>query len=141
MEVIAPPGHDHRPSLLARHRGPAGRPSLLLNGHLDTVGAGGMADPFQAQLDLERGRLSGRGASDMKGGVAAHVVAAEAVLAGSTGDVWLALVADEEDASLGTEAVLAQLAELGASTRRRAWSANRPGWTWLSLTAASRCSR
>jgi acetylornithine deacetylase len=54
-------------------------PVVLLNGHLDTVGVGGRRDPFTARVEGER--LHGRGAAGMKGGVAALVAAAEALLA------------------------------------------------------------
>jgi acetylornithine deacetylase len=43
IEVIGP---AERPSLLATHRGGGTGPALLLNGHLDTVPAGAMTDPF-----------------------------------------------------------------------------------------------
>ncbi len=102
-----------RPSLVAQP--PAGRctgPTVVLNGHLDTVPAGAMADPFAPRT--EAGRLRGRGAADMKSGVAALVVAAEALLAADAKvRPVLALVADEEDASLGSEAVIAVLPALG----------------------------
>ncbi len=94
-----------RPSLLARCHGRGSGRALLLNGHLDTVGVAGMSDPFAGRVEGDR--LFGRGACDMKGGVAAMVAAAEAAAAaGPAGDVVLALVADEEHASTGTEAVL-----------------------------------
>jgi acetylornithine deacetylase len=102
-------GGPGRPSLVARHAGAGDGRSLLLNGHLDTGGVAGMADPFAGRIagDRRSGRLLGRGACDMKAGVAAMVAAAEtAAAAGTSGDVVLALVADEEHASLGTEAVL-----------------------------------
>jgi acetylornithine deacetylase len=71
-----------------------------------------MPDPFAARRDGDR--LLGRGACDMKGGVAALVVVAEELLRrGTPGRVVLALVADEEDRSLGTESVLAALPGLG----------------------------
>lgn len=100
IEVVGP---DDRPSLIATRRVDDG-PLLALNGHLDTVGAGGMADPFTPRI--EDGRLYGRGACDMKAGVAALVVAAESA---PDANVLLALVADEEDDSLGTLAVLDHL--------------------------------
>ena len=86
----------------------AGR-SLMLNGHLDTVGVMGMQDPFSARV--ENGRLYGRGAQDMKGGLAA-AMAAVAALAREPklkGNVVLAAVADEENQSLGTRALLQEL--------------------------------
>src|SRR5690348_16914025 len=72
-EVICPPGRRDRSSLLATHGvGTGSRKPLLLNGHLDTVGVSGMTDPFAARVvgDRRTGRLFGRGACDMKGGVA-----------------------------------------------------------------------
>jgi acetylornithine deacetylase len=94
---------------------PAGEvagPTVVLNGHLDTVGVAGMAQPFTARV--VGNRMYGRGTADMKGGVAAMVAAAEfLVAAGATVRPVLALVADEEDASLGSEAVIAALPDLG----------------------------
>ena len=50
-------------------------PTLLFNGHLDTVGVEGMTiPPFDAAMDS--GRLLGRGSCDRKGGVAALMAAA-----------------------------------------------------------------
>lgn len=88
-----------RPSIVGVKRGTGGR-SLMFNGHLDTVAA------TSAQLvPTEReGKLLGRGAFDMKAGVAAILVAAAA--ANCRGDVIVALVADEEFGSRGTEQVL-----------------------------------
>ena len=101
-----------RPSLVAVGPGSDTDPTVVLNGHLDTVGVAGMPAPFAPVRDGDR--LSGRGAADMKGGVAAMVAAAEALVASSAPlRVVLALVADEEDASRGTEAVIAALPTLG----------------------------
>ena len=76
-------------------------PALVLYGHLDTVGTAGMTiPPFEPRL--EGGRLYGRGAFDMKGGVAACMAAAAALAReGHEGRVLLALVADEEYESIG----------------------------------------
>lgn len=113
VETVEASGREARPSLIATHAGSGGGRSVVLNGHLDTVGVEGMTDPFVARMDGDRrtGVLYGRGACDMKAGIAAMVVAAETVAAnGAAGDVILALVADEEHASCGTEAVLERLA-------------------------------
>jgi acetylornithine deacetylase len=100
-----------RPSIVAMREGSQPGRSVVLNGHLDTVPVGGMDDPFRATIDGDR--LSGRGASDMKGGVAGLIVAAEQLAAmDAPGRVILALVADEEDGSTGAEAVLERLEEL-----------------------------
>ena len=110
------PGGDHgdRPSLVAVPPARTDWPTVVLNGHLDTVGVSGMAEPFTPRVDGDR--LFGRGAADMKGGVAAVVAAAE-VLVAQAAPVRpvLALVADEEDASLGSEAVIEALPRLGVA--------------------------
>lgn len=109
--VVPTPGHVGRPSLVAVPASDMPGRTVVLNGHLDTVGVAGMPQPFTPRVEGER--LYGRGAADMKGGVAALVVAAERLVAraGSVRPV-LALVADEEDANLGSEAVIAALPEL-----------------------------
>ena len=73
-------GDPARPSVVGRLRGTGGGRALLLNGHIDTVGFGGMMDPTAARTAA--GRLYGRGANDMKGGVAAMLAAAAALAAG-----------------------------------------------------------
>jgi acetylornithine deacetylase len=94
-----------RPSVIAVARGRGGGRTLLLNGHLDTVGVAGMETPFDPRLEGDR--LYGRGAYDMKAAVAAAMVAAsEAARIGLRGDVIVTAVADEEVGSLGTSAVL-----------------------------------
>jgi succinyl-diaminopimelate desuccinylase len=70
-------GRPQRVSLIARLCPEDEAPSLYLGGHIDTVPFGDAAwkrDPLGA--DIEDGRLYGRGACDMKGGVAALVCAA-----------------------------------------------------------------
>ncbi|MFI6315896.1 M20/M25/M40 family metallo-hydrolase [Nonomuraea sp. NPDC050556] len=95
-----------RPSIVGVAKGAGGGPSLMLNGHLDTVGLAGYdGDPLEP---VERdGRLYGRGTYDMKGGLAAIMVAAAtAARQRLRGDVLVACVADEEHASSGTAEVL-----------------------------------
>ena len=94
---------NERPSVVAIKRGSGGGRSLLLNGHLDTVGVAGMETPFEPRLEGDR--LYGRGAYDMKGALAAIMLAARD-LTELRGDLIVTLVADEELASLGTEAVV-----------------------------------
>ena len=75
MQEVAP----GRPNVDRRARGARPGPSLMFCGHLDTVGVEGMTAPFDP---VERdGRLYGRGAQDMKGGVAAMIDAARVVAA------------------------------------------------------------
>ncbi len=97
-----------RPSVLVRARGTGGGATLVLCGHVDTVGVEGMAAPMHPRLDLDR--LHGRGAYDMKGGLAAALIACrEAARLALVGDVVVAAVADEEHASLGAQEVLRTL--------------------------------
>jgi acetylornithine deacetylase len=99
VEVVG----DERPSVIAIKRGSGGGRSLLLNGHLDTVGVVGMEAPLEPRV--EDGRLYGRGSYDMKGAVAAALLVV-AELDELRGDVIVTAVADEELGSIGTEAVL-----------------------------------
>ena len=94
-----------RPSVIVRSRGAGSDRTLLLCGHLDTVNVEGIADPHTPRVDGDR--LYGRGAYDMKAGVAAALIACrEAAALGLTGDVVVAAVADEEHASLGVQEAL-----------------------------------
>jgi acetylornithine deacetylase len=100
-----------RPSVIGSLRGTGGGRSLLLNAHMDTVGFGAIVDPLTPRV--EDGRLYGRGAYDMKGGLAAVLSAAARIAQGSRprGDLIVTAVADEEHASIGTEALLAFISD------------------------------
>jgi acetylornithine deacetylase len=105
VELVGPAA---RPSVIGVAQGAGGGRSLMLNAHTDTVGVAGMEHPLDARL--ENGRLYGRGAYDMKGSLAAVMLAGrEAARLRLRGDVVVAAVADEEAASIGTEAVLERL--------------------------------
>ena len=95
-----------RPQLAARFAGAGGGPSLLLNGHIDVVAPGPRADwscdPFAGEL--RDGSVHGRGACDMKGGVAAMVFAVEALRelgVELAGDVIVNTVSEEETTGAG----------------------------------------
>jgi acetylornithine deacetylase len=119
--LFVPPGLDFvgRPQLVARLAGgPGGRPahSLLLTGHIDAVDVEPReqwtSDPFTV---VERdGLLFGRGVNDMKGGLAALVVALEALRDADVrlaGEVVLAAVTDEESSGMGSWSVVRRFAE------------------------------
>ncbi len=95
-----------RPNVVGILEGRAAGPSLMLCGHLDTVGVAGMPAPFAPVV--RDGRLYGRGAQDMKGGLAALVDAARVLAreSGRRGRLLVAAVADEEYASVGAEALV-----------------------------------
>lgn len=109
LEVSTTEVAPGRPNLLARTVGGDG-PGLLLLGHTDVVpvGDGWTADPVGAEV-LD-GRVVGRGSSDMKGGLAAMVVAMSAVRRAGvslSGPVELAAVVDEEETGMGVRHYLA----------------------------------
>jgi acetylornithine deacetylase len=134
-----------RPNVVATVRGSgrgAGR-SLMFNGHVDVVGVEGMTHPpFDA---VERGgKIYGRGASDMKGGIAAMCAAAARLQGQVKGDVVVAAVVDEEWRSLGTSALLAAGVRADAAivtepTRLSIMPAHK-GFAWLEVTVRGRAA-
>ena len=97
-----------RPSVLARRRGIGGGRTLLLTGHLDTVGGAGAVGAASGP-DASDDRIVGRGAYDMAGGLAAAMITASAAPADLPGDLVLAFAADEEFGSVGMEDLLAAI--------------------------------
>lgn len=93
-----------RPSVVVTSPRPSPARTLLLCGHLDTVGVGAMTDPFGARVDGDR--MYGRGVYDMKAGLAAALVACRDAADQGVAGVIVAGVADEEDSSLGVREVL-----------------------------------
>ena len=96
-----------RPNVVGTLAGRAPGPSLLLCGHIDTVGVAGMAAPFDPVV--RDGRLYGRGSQDMKSGVAAMIDAVRVVTGGgglAAGEVIVACVVDEEHSSIGADALV-----------------------------------
>ncbi|KAJ5606034.1 Peptidase M20 [Penicillium lagena] len=102
-----------RPSIVGIIRGSGGGQSLMFNGHVDTVSLSSYEkDPLSGSIGTKDDKevVFGRGSLDMKGGLAAALAAMSAIKAGDhvpRGDVIVAAVADEEDASQGTQDVLA----------------------------------
>jgi acetylornithine deacetylase len=105
LEVYVEEVVINRPNVVAIAKGSGGGKTLLLNAHTDTVGVTGMLEPFEARVTDNK--LFGRGALDMKAGLAAAMVAtAKAKKMNLRGSVILTAVIDEEHSSLGTEAVM-----------------------------------
>jgi len=104
-------GFAGRPNVVGVYRGQGRGRSLILNGHIDTVELGDSSawthDPLGG--DISQGRLYGRGASNMKGGVVANLFALRALrLAGFTpaGDVMVESTVSEEDGGAGALAAV-----------------------------------
>lgn len=106
-----------RPSLLARLISDERRPALCFAGHIDTVPLGAQdwsVDPFAGTL--KDGKLFGRGASDMKSGVAAFVAAAIGLAHGSQRpNLTLAILAGEETGCEGSFHLAAQQDVIGSA--------------------------
>ncbi|KAJ6133113.1 hypothetical protein N7471_008328 [Penicillium samsonianum] len=102
-----------RPSIVGVVRGSGGGKSLMLNGHIDTVSLNSYEhEPLSGHILEKDGRpaIFGRGALDMKSGLAAEMAALASIKARKTplrGDVIFAAVSDEEDASQGTQDLIA----------------------------------
>lgn len=134
VQEIAP----GRANAIVIARGTGGGSSLMLNGHIDVVGLGAMADPFAARI--EGNRLYGRGAYDMKAGVAACLIAAKRAKGSALrGDVIVTAVADEEMASLGTQAVIRELsrwpadAVIVAEPTEMVLDVSHKGFVWFAI--------
>jgi acetylornithine deacetylase len=104
IEVELQDSGGGRPNVIASVGSGPGR-TLLLNGHIDTVGVAGMAEPFSGHV--EGNRLYGRGSSDMKASMAGAIVLLEAVARAGDfpGQLVVTFVTDEEHSSIGTEAI------------------------------------
>ncbi|GGG69838.1 succinyl-diaminopimelate desuccinylase [Salipiger pallidus] len=109
----APGDSDTYPrwNLVARRDGTRPGDCVHFNSHHDVVevGQGWTRDPFGGELD--EGRIYGRGACDMKGGLAASVIAVEAFLeqhSDFAGAIEISATADEESGGYGGVAYLAQ---------------------------------
>ena len=106
-----------RVNVVGRRSGHTARPTVHLNGHFDVVpaGAGWSMDPFGGVV--RDGRIYGRGASDMKSGIAAAVYAAEALRRADItlhGSVEISGTVDEESGGFAGVAYLAAQKRLSA---------------------------
>ncbi len=95
LEVVVRPVTPGRNNLYLRIPGRGDGSSLMLNGHLDTIPQGACGPMRRTD-----GRIYGRGATDMKGGMAAMLGAAKALLESEVqlrGDLWLTAVVGHEE--------------------------------------------
>jgi succinyl-diaminopimelate desuccinylase len=110
----APGDNDRYPraNVIARLEGRGPGPSVHFNSHIDVVeaGDGWTVDPFAGTV--KDGRVYGRGACDMKGGLAASIIAVDAFVAvhpDFSGAIEISGTADEESGGFGGVAHLARL--------------------------------
>jgi acetylornithine deacetylase len=141
LEVETPEAAPGRQNVVARLRGSGGGRCLMLNAHMDTVGVSGMSAPFEPRVDGNR--LYGRGTYDMKGSLAAIMLAARS-LAGNKlrGDLLLTAVADEEYASLGTQQIMREHAADAAIVTEPTGAGRvcvaHKGFAWLAVETTGR---
>jgi acetylornithine deacetylase/succinyl-diaminopimelate desuccinylase family protein len=133
------PVEKDRPNVIAVLKGSGGGKSLMLNGHTDTVPAYEMdIPPFTPKV--EKGRLYGRGALDMKGGLGSMAMAMLAIKRSRMklrGDLFFTAVVGEEEKSEGTEDVVlrgpkADAAIVGEPTDMAIQPSHR-GLEWLNV--------
>jgi len=103
LDVMMQEVEKRRPNVICKLKGSGRGKSLILQGHMDTVPPDKMeVDPFAAEMI--DGKVYGRGAVDMKGGLTAMLVAAEAIQRlglDLKGDIFLAFTVDEESEKKG----------------------------------------
>ncbi len=106
LDVVMQEAAPGRPNVIGILEGRAPGRSLMLCGHVDTVGVDGMDAPFAPEIRDDR--LYGRGSQDMKGGVAAMIDAARVAIdrGFARGRLIVAAVVDEEYASIGADALV-----------------------------------
>jgi acetylornithine deacetylase len=134
---------NERPNVIGVVKGSGRGRSLMFNGHLDVVGVEGMTHPPFEGVHSE-GRLYGRGACDMKGGVAAMCAAAARLKGTLKGDVIVAGVIDEEWQSIGTSALVAaghraDAAIVTEPTNLRVMPAHK-GFVWIEVRMRGRAA-
>jgi acetylornithine deacetylase len=144
LEVITHEPEPRRVSVVGKLKGKGRGRSLMLNGHVDTVGVVGMPAPFAAAI--RDGRMYGRGTYDMKGSIAACMTAVKALVDANVslgGDLLLAAVADEEYFSLGTAEVIKHHRVDGAivteATEMNLCRAHK-GFIWLEVETVGRAA-
>ena len=139
IEDVAP----GRPNVVGVMEGKSRGRALMLCGHTDTVGVTGMADPFTpGERD---GRLYGRGAQDMKGGVAAMIDAARVIADRGldSGRLIVAAVVDEEHSSIGAEALVKTWTADGAIVTEPtdlAIAVGHKGFAWVEVEVFGRAA-
>ncbi|HSD84154.1 MAG TPA: ArgE/DapE family deacylase [Anaerolineae bacterium] len=144
MMVTRHEPEPNRVSVVGTLPGTSNGRSLMLNGHIDTVGVENMPQPFSGEIRDDR--LYGRGAYDMKGSIAAMLAAVKALREVNLtlkGDLILATVADEEYASIGTADIASRYkpaAAIVTEPTELQLAVAHKGFVWLEVTVSGKAA-
>jgi acetylornithine deacetylase len=133
-----------RPNVIGVLQGRTAGRSLMFCGHTDTVGVFGMTNPFDPVMRDDR--IYGRGAQDMKGGLAAILSAAGRLAMNGgleSGQLIVAAVADEEYESLGAESLIRNWhadAAIVTEPTDLVIGVGHKGFTWIEVTTEGRAA-
>ena len=152
VEVEVHPGSADITNIVARIKGHAPGRRVVFNGHLDTYPVGDRASwSVNPDGETSNGRLYGRGAADMKGGIAALMAAMSALAeqrAHWAGEVVLTLAGDEESMGpLGTKHLLDQVPHasgdatiIGDAGSPMVLRFGEKGFIWIEITAEGKAA-
>jgi acetylornithine deacetylase len=142
LDVVFQEAAPGRPNVIGVLEGREPGPAIMLCGHLDTVGVEGMTNPFTPRV--VDGRLYGRGAQDMKGGVAAMIAAAvELARDWKRGRLIVACVADEEYERVGAAALVQEWtadAAIVTEPTDLTMAVGHKGFAWIEVTTIGRAA-
>ena len=143
LDVVMQEAAPGRPNVIGVAEGHGPGRSLMLCGHVDTVGVDGMDAPFSPEI--RDGRLYGRGSQDMKGGVAAMIDAARVALdrGFARGRLVVAAVVDEEYASIGADALVTEWTADGAVVTEPTdlqIAIGHKGFAWIDIVTRGRAA-
>jgi acetylornithine deacetylase len=142
LDVVFQEAAPGRPNVVGVLDGREPGPAIMVCGHLDTVGVEGMANPFTPRV--ADGRLYGRGAQDMKGGVAAMIAAAiELARDWTRGRLIVACVADEEYESVGADALVQEWtadAAIVTEPTDLTMAVGHKGFAWIEIVTTGRAA-
>ncbi len=144
LEVAVTEVAPGRPNVVGVLDGRKPGRTLMLCGHMDTVGVEGMDSPFDPVN--RSGRVYGRGAQDMKGGLAAALDAVSRIARNGglhAGRVVVAAVCDEEHASLGADALVREHHADGAVVTEPtdlALATGHKGFEWVEVETRGRAA-
>jgi len=152
LKVLKYDFKPNRPNIIGYITGSKSEPTLMFDGHIDTVPVGDMerwtVEPFSATV--KNGKIFGRGSADMKSSIAAFISALKSIIDSNLlfkGKVMLGLVSDEEISGLGTKDIISRgyipdMAIVGEPSNLQVLTAHRGvmRWTLRTLGRAAHAS-